>query len=102
MFQLILEERKFLQLETAEICGRGRWSEKPPACLLAGAGRGLRDPSRVGTSFPGAHTGGQTWGGSSCVSLRFMPLTCHRHGRLSFPCPAQDRGCWGYSPVPWG
>ena len=41
MFQLILEERKFLQLETAEICGRGRWSEKPPACLLAGARRGL-------------------------------------------------------------
>lgn len=41
MFQLILEERKFLQLETAEIWGRGRWSEEPPARLLAGARRGL-------------------------------------------------------------
>ena len=39
-FQLILEERKFLQLETAEIWGRGRWSEKP-ARLLAEARRGL-------------------------------------------------------------
>lgn len=62
MFQLIPEERKFLQLETAEI-QRGAGARSRRARLPAGAWEEACE-TRAGRAppSPGAHTGGQTGG----------------------------------------